>query len=163
MDRINRWVENHMRVQSPVHAFRRFGKQWYPGRPVLITRNHHALELYNGDIGILMPDPDDGGLTAFFPGPTDALRKIPLFRLPEHLSAYAMTVHKSQGSEFDEIFLVLPDRDVPVLTRELLYTAVTRGKKRITIVGRESIIRKAVGRQVMWRSGLRDVLWGRGN
>lgn len=160
VDRINSWAENHMRTRAPASAFSRFGTHWYPGRPVLITRNHHELELYNGDIGILLPDPDGAELAAFFPGPGGALRKIPLFRLPEHLPAYALTVHKSQGSEFNEVFLVLPDRDVPVLTRELLYTAITRGKERVTIVGSESIFRKAVDRQVKWTSGLRDVLWG---
>ncbi len=162
VDWMNRWAENYLKRKTPALSINRFGLQWYPGRPILITRNHYDLELYNGDVGILLPDPKIPGteLFAFFPGKDSTPKKIPLFRLPEHLPAYALTVHKSQGSEFNEIFLVLPDRDVPVLTRELLYTAITRGKEKVTIIGNETIIRNAVERKIRRTSGLQDALWG---
>jgi exodeoxyribonuclease V alpha subunit len=162
VDWMNRWAENYLRQKTPALSINRFGIQWYPGRPILITRNHYDLELYNGDVGILLPDPKIPGteLFAFFPGKDATPKKIPLFRLPEHLPAYALTVHKSQGSEFNEIFLVLPDRDVPVLTRELLYTAITRGKEKVTIIGNETIIRNAVEKKIRRTSGLQDALWG---
>lgn len=162
VDWMNRWAENYLKRKTPALSINRFGLQWYPGRPILITRNHYDLELYNGDVGILLPDPKIPGteLFAFFPGKDSTPKKIPLFRLPEHLPAYALTVHKSQGSEFNEIFLVLPDRDVPVLTRELLYTAITRGKEKVTIIGNETIIRNAVERKIQRTSGLQDALWG---
>ena len=71
-----------------------------------------------------------------------------------------MTVHKSQGSEFDEVLFILPDRDFPVLTRELIYTALTRARKKITIWGAHSIMRGTIGRKIERASGLRDALWG---
>jgi exodeoxyribonuclease V alpha subunit len=79
-------------------------------------------------------------------------------RLPQHETVFAMTVHKSQGSEFDKILLVLPDRDNPVLTRELIYTALTRAKNKVTILGREHILEKALRRKVKRFSGLQDAL-----
>jgi exodeoxyribonuclease V alpha subunit len=98
---------------------------WYAHRPVLVTRNDYALGLFSGDIGMTLPDEASGsrGLFVFFPGAPGETRRFLPYRLPEHETVYAMTVHKSQGSEFDEVLLVLPDRDSPVLTRELLYTA----------------------------------------
>jgi len=102
-------------------------KTWYEGRPVMITRNDYHLRLFNGDVGITLPDPEAGnGLRVFFPDADGLPRKVHPLRLPEHETVYAMTVHKSQGSEFDNVLLLLPDRDSPVLTRELIYTGVTR-------------------------------------
>ena len=134
---------------------------WYAGRPVLITRNDYDLRLFNGDVGVLLPDPDrDHGLRAFFPGPDNTLRKFHPLRLPEHETVYAMTVHKSQGSEFDEVLLVLSDRDSPVLTRELLYTGISRARKRVRLRAPVSVFRTMVSRRVERGSGLRDALWG---
>jgi exodeoxyribonuclease V alpha subunit len=82
--------------------------------------------------------------------------------LPALKTVFAMTVHKSQGSEFDQVHLILPDTDVPVLTRELIYTAVTRARSRITIWGQERILAAGISRQIVRRSGLRESLWGRG-
>jgi exodeoxyribonuclease V alpha subunit len=84
----------------------------------------------------------------FFPG-----------RLPEHETVFAMSVHKSQGSEFDEVLLVLPDKDYPVLTRELMYTGVTRAKKKVSIWGQEHILTTALSRTIARTSGLSDALW----
>ena len=95
----------------------------------------------------------------FFAGDRGEVRRFQPYQLPEHTTAYAMTVHKSQGSEFDEVLFILPDSDFPILTRELIYTALTRARKKITIRGSRSIIRKAIDRQIERTSGLRDALW----
>jgi len=135
--------------------------RWYPGRPVMITKNDYNLRLFNGDIGITMKDHDkDSELRVIFPGPEGSVRTFPPLRLPDHETVYAMTVHKSQGSEFDEVLLVLPDRDARVLTRELIYTAITRARERIQIWGKEDIFLTAIGRRIRRSSGLRDALWG---
>jgi exodeoxyribonuclease V alpha subunit len=134
---------------------------WYRGRPVLITRNDYNLELFNGDIGITLPGPDSKSkdLYVYFSGVSGKLRRFLPHRLPEHETAYAMTVHKSQGSEFNEILLILPNQDYPVLTRELLYTGITRAKNHISIWGREEIIKITILRKIDRNSGLKDALW----
>jgi len=135
--------------------------EWYAGRPVLITRNDYHLRLFNGDVGIALPDHEaDHDLRVFFPAPNGTFRKIHPIRLPEHETVYAMTVHKSQGSEFDKLLLLLPDRDAPVLTRELLYTGITRAKEAVEIWATEAVFRTAVSRRIERTSGLRDALWG---
>ncbi len=135
-------------------------KTWYPGRPVLITRNDYNLRLFNGDVGIVLKDTEaDDDLRVFFFGADGTLRKIHPLRLPEHETVYAMTVHKSQGSEFEHVLFILPDRDYPVLTRELIYTGITRARKGIEIWGNEDVFRAAVSRRTERTSGLRDVLW----
>jgi len=79
--------------------------------------------------------------------------------LPEHETVYALTVHKSQGSEFDRLLLILPDRDSPILTRELIYTGITRAREGVEVWGHEKVFREAVGRRTIRASGLRDALW----
>jgi exodeoxyribonuclease V alpha subunit len=135
---------------------------WYAGRPVLITRNDYQVGLFNGDIGIALSagDARDNLLSVFFPDDAGGVRRFQPYQLPEHETVYAMTVHKSQGSEFDEVLFILPDRDFPVLTRELIYTALTRARKKIAIWGAHSIIRSTIGRKIERTSGLRDALWG---
>lgn len=133
---------------------------WYRGRPVLITRNDYETGLFNGDIGIIMPDPESHSeLRAFFVSSDRTLRKFLPFRLPEHETAYAMTVHKSQGSEFENALLILPDRTSPVMTRELIYTGITRAKKSIEVWGREPVFLKGIQQRTFRASGLRDALW----
>ena len=135
--------------------------EWYAGRPVLITSNDYHLRLFNGDVGMALPDPvANQELRVFFPAPDGTLRKIHPVRLPEHETVYAMTVHKSQGSEFDKLLLLLPNRDAPVLTRELLYTGITRAKEAVEIWATEAVFRTAVSRRIERTSGLRDALWG---
>jgi exodeoxyribonuclease V alpha subunit len=87
------------------------------------------------------------------------MRGLPLSILPAHETAYALTVHKSQGSEFDHVLFVLPDQDLPILTRELLYTGVTRAKKTVSIIGSEAVVRACVARRTTRSSGLADLLW----
>ena len=134
---------------------------WYRGRPVLITRNDYSLELFNGDIGITMTEPDskDKDLYVYFSGDSGKLRRFLPHRLPEHETAYAMTVHKSQGSEFETVLLILPNQDYLVLTRELLYTGITRAKNHISIWGEKEIIKTTILRKINRNSGLKDALW----
>lgn len=137
------------------------GKTWYKGRPLLITQNDYNLRLFNGDVGIVLPDAEsDNDLRAFFPTADGTMRKLHPLRLPEHETVFAMTVHKSQGSEFDNVLLILPDKDYPVLSRELIYTGITRARKGIEIWGIESVFRAAVSRRIERSSGLRDAIWG---
>ena len=132
----------------------------YRGRPVLITRNDYNLELFNGDIGIILPDPESNNeLRAFFMSSNRTLRKFLPARLPEHETVYAMTVHKSQGSEFDSVLLILPERHSPVLTRELIYTGITRARQDVEVWGTDSVLVKGIGLRTLRASGLRDVLW----
>lgn len=133
-------------------------EEWYPGRPVMISRNDYNLNLFNGDIGVIHREGEER--RAFFPEAQGGYRKLPPQTLPEHETVFAMTVHKSQGSEFDRALLILPDRPSPVLTRELLYTGLTRARKGVEIWGRTEILRYAVERKVERTSGLRERLWG---
>ena len=133
---------------------------WYAHRPIMITRNDYNLKLFNGDIGVILPDGASGEPRAFFPGPDNDVRKFLPLRLPEHETAYALTVHKSQGSEFDRVLLVLPDRESPVLSRELLYTGITRARKSVELWFEEKVFRAALSRRVSRTSGLRDALAG---
>jgi exodeoxyribonuclease V alpha subunit len=154
--RLNSLLEQILRSKDLIPA----GGVWYAGRPILVTRNDYELGLYNGDVGVILPDPEvNGELRAFFPAPEDGLRRFHPRRLPEHETAFAITVHKSQGSEFDRVLLILPDRDTPVLTRELLYTAVTRARRHVEVWSTETVFRTAVSRHVERYSGLRAALW----
>ncbi len=136
--------------------------RWYRGRPVMITRNDYNLRLFNGDVGITLPDPQAGNeLRVFFPAADGSIRTFPPLRLPDHETVYALTVHKSQGSEFDRVLLILPDRESHVLTRELIYTGITRAREGVEIWGREEIFRAAVSRRIERASGLREALWGK--
>ena len=130
----------------------------YAGMPILITQNDYQLRLYNGDIGILLPDPTNGSLLAWFIGEDGGIRRVPPARLPEYEPAFVMTVHKSQGSEFDNVLLILPDKESPVLTRELIYTGLTRARSRVEVWFQESVLRAAIARTIQRGSGLRDRL-----
>ena len=131
-----------------------------PGLPLIVTRNDYGVQLFNGDVGVLWPD-GNGVLRAVFEGGEHGtLRELAPSWLPGHETVYAMTVHKSQGSEFDQVAVVLPAEPSPVLTIELLYTAVTRGRSGVLLVGSEEILRCTLGRRVQRHSGLRAALWG---
>lgn len=129
---------------------------WYDHRPVLITANDPSLRLFNGDVGSTLAV--DGVPYVHFPLADGGSRAIAPSRLPAHETAWAMTVHKSQGSEFDHVRLVLPDADTRILTRELLYTGITRARERVTIVGTAAMVRLATSRTVARASGLVDRL-----
>ncbi len=108
---------------------------WYEGRPVMVTKNDYGLKLNNGDIGIALKDPEHGHLRVAFPDQEHGVRWILPSRLTHIETVYAMTVHKSQGSEFKHTVMVLPDHDSPVMSKELLYTGITRAKERLSLVG----------------------------
>ena len=135
--------------------------EWYAGRPVMVTQNDYNVELFNGDIGIVLPATEgESGYRVVFPkAEKPKFRQISPGRLPAHETVFAMTVHKSQGSEFDEVVVVLPSRISPILTRELLYTGLTRAKKRVTVVGPAAVITAGIEEQVRRASGLREILW----
>jgi len=132
--------------------------RWYAGQPVLVSENDYDLNLFNGDVGIILRDAD-GNLMTFFQDHDRGFRKISPFRLPQFELAYAVTVHKSQGTEFEKVLLLLPEQDSPVLTRELIYTGITRAAKCVEILASEESLRAAVGRQTKRTSGLGDALW----
>ncbi len=122
----------------------------------MITANDYRLDLFNGDIGVVVQT--DGGLkVAFGPG---EVRLFPRSHIGEHTTVHAMTIHKSQGSQFDEVVVALPGESSRLLTRQLLYTAVTRAARKVTIVGKEAVIRQAIERSVQRASGLGGRLWG---
>ena len=130
---------------------------WYSGRPVMVTQNNSALHLYNGDIGICMPDKDqDGKLMVFFQRADGSVKKYLPARLPHCETVYAMTIHKSQGSEFEEVLIVLPETINPVLTKELLYTAITRARKTVKLVADEAVFAGTVRQKVKRVTGLVD-------
>ncbi|QMV15272.1 exodeoxyribonuclease V subunit alpha [Vibrio spartinae] len=129
---------------------------WYEGRPVMITRNDHHLELYNGDIGICMRDPQDERLKVYFEQFDGHVRGFLPSRIPQHETAYAMTIHKSQGSEFDFTLLLLPPDHTPLLTRELVYTGITRARKQLALFTSPKILQAAVRVKTQRVSGLRE-------
>ncbi|ROO25981.1 exodeoxyribonuclease V subunit alpha, partial [Salinisphaera orenii] len=131
---------------------------WYHGRPLMVRRNDYRTGLYNGDVGIALEN-SDGQIRVWFEGDS-GLRAFLPSALPAHDSVYAMTIHKSQGSEFDSATLVLPDYDVPVLTRELFYTGLTRGRKRLFVFGESDVLARTVERRVTRVSGLADRISG---
>jgi exodeoxyribonuclease V alpha subunit len=130
---------------------------WYPGRPVMVLRNDYLLELFNGDIGVALPD-GNGELAVHFPAGDEGFRAIPVQRMPPHRSAFAMTVHASQGSQFDQVLLVLPEKTGRVATRELLYTAVTRARRAVRILAGRDVIADAIAQRSRRSTGLADKL-----
>ncbi len=132
-------------------------KTWYDGKPVMIKENDYQTKLFNGDFGLVVADKDTK-FRVVFQSSSESSQSLSISRLPPHDNAWAISVHKSQGSEFDEVMLLLPEMASPVITRELLYTAVTRAKSKITLVSNEKVLRHAVKNQVQRRSGLADRL-----
>ncbi|MEO7167460.1 MAG: exodeoxyribonuclease V subunit alpha [Chthoniobacterales bacterium] len=157
-------VENLNAVAEEILAGARLitpRRGWYAGQPLAITRNDYNLGLFNGDTGIILPDREDGGeLRAFFVSAEGRLRRFLPSRLPLHETAFAITVHKSQGSEFGKVLLILPEKDAPILTRELLYTGLTRARKGVEIWAPETVLRASIGKRVVRASGLQDALRG---
>jgi exodeoxyribonuclease V alpha subunit len=131
---------------------------WYVGQPLIVTENDYSLGLYNGDIGVVVGDPD-GRMVAAFERGGQIVRVSPT-RLASVDTVYAMTVHKSQGSQFHTVAFLVPAEGSRLLTRELLYTGVTRAQERLILVGAEGPIRAAIERPIARASGLRRALWG---
>lgn len=134
---------------------------WYAGRPVIVTGNDYGLRLFNGDTGVAVAACAGGPVDVAFAGPNGEPRLVGPSRLSAVETVWAMTVHKAQGSEFDAVTLLLPPEGSRLLTRELLYTAVTRARLRLTLVGSEEAVAAAVTRPIARASGLTERLWGR--
>jgi exodeoxyribonuclease V alpha subunit len=143
--RIEEWIGNEA------------GGDWYVGRPLLVTENDYGLRLYNGDTGVVIAS-GPGRVSAAFERHGEVVEFSPT-RLSAVDTVYAMTVHKSQGSQFDTAAVLLPEPTSPILTRELLYTAVTRAREELILVGSEESVRAAVDRPIARASGLRGRLW----
>jgi exodeoxyribonuclease V alpha subunit len=151
VEAVNRLIAREFRRRLGLAADER--AEWYPGRPVMVLRNDYVLKLFNGDIGIVLPEPS-GEMRVRFPDADGSFRAIPPARLPEHETAFALTVHKSQGSEFDEVALLLPDRVSPVLSRELIYTGITRARRAVSLIGAAPVLAEAIRRRTRRHSGL---------
>ena len=130
-------------------------ERWYAGRPIMVRQNDYALGLFNGDIGICLDS--EFGLRVFFEG-EDGYRPFAPARLPSHDCAFAMTVHKSQGSEFSEVLLVLPEQPSPLLSRSLFYTGITRAKLKVEIWGLPARLGEAVATRAERAAGLAERL-----
>ena len=151
---LNLAIEQHLNRAGLINS----SANWYPGRPVMITRNDYQLGLYNGDIGIAIED-QDGRLRVWFELPDGEMKGVLPGRLPEHETVYAMTVHKSQGSEFDQVVMLLPAQETPLLSRELIYTGITRARKTFTLLTTSQALISGCARQTERASGLGWRLW----
>ena len=154
VNRFNRLVERRLRDSGSIPA----NDEFYPGRPIIVTRNDRATGLSNGDTGVVILD-GHGRRRVWFPDLTgdveeDARFLISPSRLPEHESFFALTVHRAQGSEYDEVVFVPGDPDSRVNTRELLYTAVTRARNKVTVRADEDTVATAIRRRTARATGL---------
>jgi exodeoxyribonuclease V alpha subunit len=147
-DRVERWLQE------------REGRDWLPdryaGQPLIVNANDYGLRLWNGDTGVVVGD-DDGERVALFDDGASG-RVLSLARLSDVTTAHAMTVHRSQGSQYDDVTVLLPDDDSRLLTRQLLYTALTRARHRVRVVATEDAVRAAVDRQALRATGLAERL-----
>lgn len=132
-----------------------YADEWYAGQPLLVTKNDHEAKVYNGDTGVVVAR-DGALLAAFGRGSTPVLMHPG--RLSDVQTVYAMTIHRSQGSQYDAVSVLLPETASALLTRELLYTAITRARRHVRVIGTEESVRAAVGRQVLRASGLRRIV-----
>lgn len=122
------------------------------GVPIMVTHNTPDRNLFNGDVGVTVRGPH--GMVVLFPRGAKTIA-CPVALLPEHELAYAMTVHKSQGSEFENVMVVLPDDEKhPLLNRQIVYTGITRAKKRAVIVGTEDALKAALSRKIERDTGV---------
>ena len=148
---VNDAIERHIQKQSW-----RTQQGFYHGRPIMITQNDYRQQLFNGDTGLILRD-GSGELKACFLF-DNTLHWFDLVRLPKHETAYAITIHKSQGSEFDNVYVLLAEEENPLLTKELLYTAITRAKKQVMLLCSEAILTKTVSTQHQRETGLAGLL-----
>lgn len=154
VERLNQTIAEALQQKGLVHF--RQARENYLGKPILITENAPQLHIFSGDIGLVLPD-ETGNLRVYFETEQNGkpLSIIPS-RVPSHEPAYVMTVHKSQGSEFEHTLLVMPLQASPVATKELLYTAVTRAKKHFTLFSNEKVWKQGVKSEVQRQSGLKE-------
>ncbi len=129
------------------------------GQPILVTENAYDVNLRNGDVALVLPSAESGRLCAVFPDAAERVREVPLERLPPHMDALAMTVHKSQGSQFGHVGLARAHPSSRIQTRELVYTAITRARTCLTWLGTRDALERALARPVARASGLAPLLW----
>lgn len=153
VEQVNGQIEQHFERCQLKSADNR----WYLGRPIMITQNDNQMQLYNGDIGVACTDPDTGQLKVWFEQ-GGQLRAVLPSRLPKHETVFAMTVHKSQGSEFSHVMLILA-QSAKVINRELVYTAVTRAKHKFSLLGFEKLLQQAIKQVTLRTSGLAARIW----
>ena len=151
---INEWVENRLHQTGVINKY-----DWYVGCPIMISQNSYRHQLFNGDIGVCLEALDGSKQKRVYFPPIDVTqdptpRSFLPSRLPPFEKVYATTVHKSQGSEYDDVLMVYPPKDAPILTRELLYTGVTRAKGRCVLLGEKAVLRASVKRKTWRDSGL---------
>ena len=159
-DAVNERMIELLRAEAPTRS----SQAWPDGAPILVQRNDYGRGLYNGDQGVVVRvDPQDGGGArpmAVFPQGDSLSLPVGLDDLHDLAPAFALTVHKAQGSEFDHVVVVLPDEDIPLLRRDLLYTAVTRARRSVLLVGASDLLGRAVARQTSRFSGVEERLRG---
>jgi exodeoxyribonuclease V alpha subunit len=149
---LNNAIENYLRKRKLIEK----NSEFYNNRPIIITRNYYALGLFNGDIGIIRPD-ENGISKVWFEDSNKELKPVLPGYVSEAETVFAMTIHKSQGSEYDKVLVVLPDKvNIPILTRELLYTAVTRAKLKVIVQGSEAVILHTAQGVVKRASGIME-------
>lgn len=158
VDALNRIIGRALAVAVPGYTT----DEPFPiGQPVLVMRNDHQSQLYNGDVGVVVRDPNSPAQRRVaFPTIDGGVRLLAPARLPETEPVFAMSVHKSQGSQFERVVLVLPRVDSPLLSRELVYTGITRARQSVKVVADENVLFTALGRRVQRASGLAERLWG---
>ena len=149
---LNRLVEKILVLQRAIQP----ENGWYHGRPIIITRNSYSLGVFNGDMGVCLRD-ESGELRVYVESGSE-IKKLQPGRLSDYAPAYFLTVHKSQGSEFNHVNLLLPKRDTPILTRELLYTAITRARMSFSLYGSIELFSKGAGRETVRYTGLKNLV-----
>ena len=162
---LNKAIEELLLKDEEVRSFTpRSGS--YHGQPIIVHRNDYAVGRFNGDVGLVLrrkqgvtDERRRRRLWVAFPGPGETVEYLPPSRLPEHQTVFAMTIHKSQGSQFTHAMVVLPTQQSPILTRELIYTGVTRAAKKMTMIGDNDLLVKALSEKVTRASGLGQELW----
>ncbi|TBR43097.1 exodeoxyribonuclease V subunit alpha [Marinomonas agarivorans] len=163
VEQLNRHLQSHFFTQGWIQSGQITEQMptWYAGKAIIITRNDAALDLFNGDIGICLPDHNskDGRLRVWFELANGDVRGYLPSRLTNYEAVFVMTVHKSQGSEFEHVELILPTYDNSILTRELFYTGITRAKKRFRLWATLSSVKATLATNVKRYSGLTDLLW----
>ncbi len=154
-NQVNNLAEELLRENQLIPAT----SQWYKGKPVMVTRNDYSLGLRNGELGITLTD-KKGELKVYFQQSDGVTRSFYPSRLSNVETAFAITVHKSQGSEFENVAVILPPKVSPVSSREMLYTAVTRARNNCTLVGSKQVFNDSINKRIDRSSGLKDRLWG---
>jgi exodeoxyribonuclease V alpha subunit len=149
VEEMNRFAQTILYEEGLIREIK---DEWYHGRPIMVTENNYNLELFNGDCGVVLET--DSGKRAFFKGKQSETISFPVSMLQTVETVYAMTVHKSQGSEFDEISFIMPEKEVAILTKELVYTAITRAKNKVTVVSDKTLFQTSIKKSAVRNSGL---------